>query len=112
LTILARKLAPILLDEATASVDTETEYLIQRSLERLTADRTTLAITHRLSTIKDADTILVMEDSRIAERGDHDELLAADGLYVNLWGVQAGGIEDLPEKFVERATGQAADSRQ
>ena len=99
------------MDEATASVDTETEYLIQRSLERLTADRTTLAITYRLSTIKDADTILVMEDSRIAERGDHDELLAADGLCANLWGVQAGGIEDLPEEFVERATGQAAESR-
>jgi len=96
--------AIILLDEATASVDTETEYLIQRSLDRLTAERTTLAIAHRLSTIKDADTILVMEDGRIVERGDHAELLAADGLYANLWGVQAGEIEDLPESFVERAS--------
>jgi ATP-binding cassette subfamily B protein len=103
--------AIILLDEATASVDTETEYLIQRSLDRLTADRTTLAIAHRLSTIKDADTILVLEDGRVVERGDHDELLAADGLYANLWGVQAGEIEDLPEAFVERVTEQTADSK-
>jgi ATP-binding cassette subfamily B protein len=103
--------AIILLDEATASVDTETEYLIQRSLDRLTAERTTLAIAHRLSTIKNADTILVLEDGRVVERGNHDELLAADGLYANLWGVQAGEIEDLAEAFVERATGQAAGSR-
>ena len=89
----------------------ETEYLIQRSLDRLTADRTTLAIAPRLSTITDADTILVLEDGRIVERGDHAELLAKDGLYANLWGVQAGEIEDLPEAFVERATGQTADSR-
>jgi len=100
----------ILLDEATASVDTETEYLIQRSLDRLTADRTTLAIAHRLSTIKDADTILVIEDGQIVERGSHDELLAADGLYANLWGVQAGEIEDLPEEFVQRAS-READAR-
>jgi len=97
----------ILLDEATASVDTETEYLIQRSLDRLTADRTTLAIAHRLSTIKDADTILVIEDGRIVERGSHDELLASDGLYANLWGVQAGEIEDLPEEFVQRTSREA-----
>jgi len=97
----------VLLDEATASVDTETEYLIQRSLDRLTADRTTLAIAHRLSTIKDADTILVIEDGRIVERGSHDELLATEGLYANLWGVQAGEIEDLPEEFVQRASREA-----
>jgi len=102
--VILRDPAIILLDEATASVDTETEYLIQRSLDRLTADRTTLAIAHRLSTIKDADTILLLEDGRIVERGDHAALLAADGLYANLWGVQAGEIDDLPESFVERAS--------
>jgi len=92
----------ILLDEATAAVDTETEYLIQRSLDRLTADRTTIAIAHRLSTIKDADTILVLEDGHIVEHGDHDSLLAEDGLYANLWGVQAGEIDDLPDDLADQ----------
>ncbi|WP_129113779.1 ABC transporter ATP-binding protein [Halegenticoccus tardaugens] len=101
----------ILLDEATASVDTETEYLIQRSLDRLTAERTTLAIAHRLSTIKDADTILVVEGGEIVERGSHDELLGADGLYANLWGVQAGEIDELPETFVQRVDGRTAEPR-
>jgi len=92
----------LLLDEATSAVDTETEYLIQRSLDRLAADRTTLVIAHRLSTIRDADTIVVLDEGRVAERGSHEELLAADGLYANLWGVQAGEIESLPEEFLAR----------
>jgi ATP-binding cassette subfamily B protein len=77
--------------------------LIQRSLDRLTADRTTVTVAHRLSTVKDADTIVVLEGGTVAERGTHEELLASDGLYANLWGVQAGEIDDLPEAFVERA---------
>ncbi len=90
----------LILDEATSDVDTETEVRIQRSIERLVKDRTVLAIAHRLSTIKDADTIVVMEDGHIVERGSHDELIATDGLYAHLWGVQAGEIEDLPEDFL------------
>jgi len=92
----------LLLDEATSDVDTETELLIQRSLDRLTADRTTLVIAHRLSTVKDADQIVVIEEGRVVERGTHEELLAEGGLYANLWAVQAGEIDDLPEEFVEQ----------
>jgi ATP-binding cassette subfamily B protein len=89
-------------------VDTETEMLIQRSLDRLTADRTTFAIAHRLSTIKDADQIVVIESGRIAERGTHDDLIDNDGLYAHLWGVQAGEIDELPDEFVERAAERRA----
>ncbi|EJN60968.1 ABC transporter ATP-binding protein [Halogranum rubrum] len=98
----------LVLDEATSDVDTETEMLIQRSLDRLTRDRTTFAIAHRLSTIKDAEQIVVLEDGRIVERGTHDDLLSEDGLYAHLWGVQAGEIDELPDEFVERASRRQA----
>ncbi|WP_123624404.1 ABC transporter ATP-binding protein [Halorubrum sp. CSM-61] len=98
----------LVLDEATSDVDTETEMLIQRSLDRLTADRTTFAIAHRLSTIKDADTILVLEGGEIVERGTHDELLDDGGLYAHLWGVQAGEIDELPQEFIDRAQERTA----
>jgi ATP-binding cassette subfamily B protein len=98
----------LVLDEATSDVDTETEMLIQRSLDRLTEDRTTFAIAHRLSTIKDADTILVLEDGEVVERGAHEELLDEGGLYAHLWGVQAGEIDELPEEFIERAAKRQA----
>jgi ATP-binding cassette subfamily B protein len=100
--------AILVLDEATSDVDTETEMLIQRSLDRLTADRTTFAIAHRLSTIKDADTIVVLEDGEIVEQGTHEELLDDEGLYAHLWGVQAGEIDELPEEFIERAAERQA----
>jgi ATP-binding cassette subfamily B protein/subfamily B ATP-binding cassette protein MsbA len=81
--------APILiLDEATASVDTATERLIQQALERLMANRTSFVIAHRLSTIREADQILVMRDGAIVERGTHEELLAHEGLYARLARVQ------------------------
>ena len=98
----------LVLDEATSDVDTETEMLIQRSLDELTADRTTFAIAHRLSTIKDAEQIVVLEDGRIVERGTHEDLIERDGLYAHLWGVQAGEIDSLPRAFIERAARRQA----
>jgi ATP-binding cassette subfamily B protein/subfamily B ATP-binding cassette protein MsbA len=81
--------APILiLDEATSSVDTQTELLIQQALERLIAGRTTIVIAHRLSTIRNADTIVVLEGKSIKEMGSHKELMALDGLYRQLYTVQ------------------------
>lgn len=78
----------MVLDEATSSVDTETETLIQNALEAITEDRTTIAIAHRLSTIRDADQILVMHKGELREQGTHDELLKVDGLYRRLYEMQ------------------------
>ncbi|MAL21674.1 MAG: ABC transporter permease [Xanthomarina sp.] len=79
----------IILDEATSNLDTESEGLIQKSLTELTKNRTTLVIAHRLSTIKKADQILVIESGRIAERGNHDELIEKQGRYYDLYTYQA-----------------------
>jgi len=80
----------LILDEATAAVDNDTEAAIQRSLELITAERTTLVIAHRLSTVRHADRIVVMESGRIVESGHHDDLLRHGGVYAHLWRVQAG----------------------
>ncbi|PSP62624.1 ABC transporter ATP-binding protein [Halobacteriales archaeon QH_8_64_26] len=86
--------AIIVFDEATSDVDTETEALIQASLDRLIEDRTAFVIAHRLSTIKDADRIVVMSDGEITESGTHAELLASEGDYATLWRTQAKEAPD------------------
>jgi ATP-binding cassette subfamily B multidrug efflux pump len=86
----------LILDEATSSVDTRTEVLIQKAMNALRSERTSFVIAHRLSTIRDADTILVMDAGRIVEQGSHDELLARGGAYFTLYNAQfAGAAADV-----------------
>jgi len=81
----------LILDEATSSVDTRTEVLIQDAMAALRSQRTSFVIAHRLSTIRNADTILVMEAGRIVEQGNHDDLLARGGAYARLYNAQFVG---------------------
>jgi ATP-binding cassette subfamily B protein len=83
--------ALLILDEATSSVDTRTELLVQKAMAALRTDRTSFVIAHRLSTIRDADLILVMEDGRIVEHGSHAELLEAGGAFARLYAAQFSG---------------------
>ncbi|WP_256841434.1 ABC transporter ATP-binding protein [Ornithinimicrobium cryptoxanthini] len=92
--------ALLILDEATSSVDTRTELLLQHAMAALRSDRTSFVIAHRLSTIRDADLILVMEDGGIVEQGTHAELLAAGGAYARLYQSQfAGSVVDVDEEL-------------
>ncbi|MFC7647437.1 hypothetical protein ACFQX6_48160 [Streptosporangium lutulentum] len=81
----------LILDEATSSVDTRTEVLVQHAMAALRSDRTSFVIAHRLSTIRDADLILVMESGSIVEHGTHEQLLAAQGAYHRLYAAQFSG---------------------
>ncbi|MEH7438054.1 ABC transporter transmembrane domain-containing protein [Neobacillus drentensis] len=87
----------LVLDEATANIDTETEEAIQTALAKMRKGRTTIAIAHRLSTIQDADLILVLHQGEIVERGTHQELLALGGLYHKMFLLQNGGVERLED---------------
>ena len=84
----------MILDEATANIDTETELLIQDSLEKMRSVGTMLIVAHRLSTIRDCDLILVMDHGEIVERGTHEELLEKQGKYYELWSLQQGIFRD------------------
>jgi ATP-binding cassette subfamily B protein len=92
--------AILVLDEATSSVDTRTEVLVQEAMGRLREGRTAFVIAHRLSTIRDADTILVMDAGAIVEQGSHDELIAAGGAYSDLYTAQFVGALVTDEESV------------
>lgn len=91
----------LILDEATANIDTETEELIQSSLEKMRKGRTTIAIAHRLSTIQKADLICVLHKGKIVERGNHQQLLAQKGLYYKMYLLQNGLSEKMEEAVHE-----------
>jgi ATP-binding cassette subfamily B protein len=100
----------LILDEATSSVDTRTEVLVQRAMAALRTDRTSFVIAHRLSTIRDADLILVMESGHIVESGTHDELLASRGAYHRLYSAQFRGaaVSADDEADIERVPAQVS----
>jgi subfamily B ATP-binding cassette protein MsbA len=88
----------LILDEPTAALDTESERLVMEGLERLMKGRTVITIAHRLSTIRDADNIIVLANGVVAEQGTHDQLLARNGLYADLYHVQFGDSAATPAK--------------
>lgn len=96
---LLRETPILLLDEATSALDAESEKLVQDALERLMRDRTTIVIAHRLATIRSADRIIVMDDGQIVEQGDHDSLIAKNGLYAKLAELQFNGGEQSKAKL-------------
>ena len=83
-----KKPAILIFDEATSALDSNSEKLIQAELKRIATNRTTLTIAHRLSTVADADQILVMDQGRIIERGNHQQLLVTNGVYTKMWALQ------------------------
>jgi ABC-type multidrug transport system fused ATPase/permease subunit len=95
----------LILDDSTSSVDTQTEYLIQQALGEVMKGRTTLVIAQRLRTVKNADEILVMKDGTIAERGQHDELIALDGLYREIYDLELRDQEEALKRFSDAPSG-------
>ncbi len=97
----------LILDEATANIDSFTELEIQRALKALFAGRTCLVIAHRLATVRDADEIIVLQAGRIVEQGPHDQLVTQGGLYAKLYASSHGSFDDLPGEGERRADREA-----
>ena len=95
--------APILiLDEATASIDSESELMLQQALDQLLKNRTAIIIAHRLATVRKADQIVVMQEGRIVEKGNHEELLESGGLFASLHSLNFASFDDVPEEMVRK----------
>ncbi len=100
----------LILDEATASIDSYTELLIQQALARLLEDRTGIVIAHRLATIRGADRIIVLQNGEIIETGNHDELMETGGLYARLYSMNYASFDDIPDELIVEATEYARSS--
>jgi ATP-binding cassette subfamily B protein len=98
----------LVLDEATASIDSYTELMIQKALAKLLEGRTGVMIAHRLATIRGADRIIVLQDGRIAEIGNHDELMADKGLYFKLYSLNYSSFDDIPEEVIQEVAASVA----
>ena len=100
----------VILDEATASVDSYTELEIQRALAILLEGRTAMVIAHRLATIRDADRIIVLQDGEIVETGSHDELMSSEGLYCRLYRMNYASFDDLGEAEIRALGGDGGET--
>jgi ATP-binding cassette subfamily B protein len=101
----------LILDEATSALDTRTEQEIQAALRDAARGRTTLVIAHRLSTVVDADEIIVLQEGRIAERGSHAALIAEDGLYAEMWRRQSEAVQAAEAAAAAQAAEAAFEAR-
>ena len=100
----------LVLDEATANIDSYTEMLIQQALARLLQDRTGMVIAHRLATIRGADRIVVLQDGKIIEEGNHDQLMELGGLYSRLYSMNYASFDDIPDELIQAAVQTDEDS--